>query len=208
MVLIAVICAIVVGVPLGVLSYWYPRAKKAILFIADVLQTIPALAVLGIIMILVGAGKNTVIIGLTLYSLLPVVRNTNLGLNEVEPGVVEAARGMGMGRLRRLLSVELPLALPVILTGVRIAAVNAVGSAVFAASVGGGGLGAIIYRGIRIMNLGLILKGTAALMVMAVILDLGMQYLGGRMDPHHQKDRRKVSSEVKPEENIMENIKL
>ena len=173
-VLAASVLSILVGLPLGVLSYMYPKARSIILRIVDLLQTIPSLALLGIIMVFLGAGKLTVIIGITLYSLLPIVRNTCLGLQEVDSGVKEAARGMGMSRLYRLLNVEFPLAFPMVFTGVRIAVVNAIGSAVFAAFVGGGGLGSIITRGIRIQDMGLILSGTGALMIIAVVLDLLM----------------------------------
>ena len=125
-VLASSLASILVGLPLGVLAYLYPKARPVILWIADLLQTIPSLALLGIIMVLAGPGRLTVIIGITLYSLLPIVRNTYLGLQEVDPGVKEAARGMGMGRLYRLLHVEFPLAFPMVFTGVRIAVVNAI----------------------------------------------------------------------------------
>ena len=174
MVIAAVFCSIVVGLPLGIASYYFPRGRKAILFVSDVLQTVPSLALLGIIMIFVGAGKLTVIIGVTLYSLLPIVRNTYLGLSEVDSGVKEAARGMGMSRFYRLFKVELPLAFPVMFTGIRIATVNAIGTIVFAASVGGGGLGSIIYKGIRVMNVKWIALGTLSLMLMAILFDAVM----------------------------------
>ncbi len=177
----AITLAVVIGIPLGICCYLYPKARKVILWIVDVLQTIPALALLGIIMVFAGAGKQTVIIGIALYSLLPIVQNTNLGLVQVDDGVKEAARGMGMGRFYRLLHVELPLAFPVLFTGLRIATVNAVGSAVFAAFVGGGGIGKVIYQAIRVENMGLLLRGTLTLMVIAVGLDLIMGFLEGRL---------------------------
>ena len=138
-VLAASLLSMAIGLPLGVAAYINAKARPVILRVVDILQTIPSLALLGILMVFFGAGKVTVIVGITLYSLLPIVRNTQLGLQEVDPGVKEAARGMGMSRLYRLARVELPLALPTILTGVRIAVVNAIGTAVFAAFVGGGG---------------------------------------------------------------------
>ncbi len=166
--------AVAVGLPLGITCYLCPKVRKPIMWIVDVLQTIPALALLGIIMVLAGAGKQTVIIGIALYSLLPIVSNTCLGLEQVAPGIKEAARGMGMGRWKRLTSVELPLAFPVIFTGLRIAAVNSVGSAVFAAFVGGGGIGTLINKAVRIRDMGLLAQGTLTLMAIAVVLDLGM----------------------------------
>jgi osmoprotectant transport system permease protein len=182
MVIAAVACSIAIGLPLGVAAYFFPRGRKTILFVSDVLQTVPSLALLGIIMIFVGAGKLTVIIGITLYSLLPIVRNTYLGLSEVDPGVKEAARGMGMSKLHRLLKVELPLAFPVVFTGIRIATVNAIGTTVFAASVGGGGLGSVIYKGIRVMNVKWIIFGTLSLMLMAVVFDVVMGMIERRLN--------------------------
>ncbi len=173
--------SVAVGLPLGILAYAAPRARGAILRVVDLLQTVPALALLGILMVLLEPGKVTVIVGITLYSLLPIVRNTCLGLQEVDPGVKEAARGCGMSPLYRTLAVELPLAFPTVFTGIRIAVVNAIGTAVFAAFVGGGGLGGAISRGIRIQDMALILSGTAVLMAIAVALDLLMGWFEGRL---------------------------
>lgn len=180
-VLAAGILSIAVGLPLGIWAYVSPRARGVILRIVDLLQTIPSLALLGIIMVVLDPGKLTVIIGITLYSLLPIVRNTCLGLQEVDPGVKEAARGMGMSKPYRTLMVEFPLAFPTVFTGIRIAVVNAIGSAVFAAYVGGGGLGTVITQAIRVEDMRLILTATAALMVIAVALDLLMGWFEGQM---------------------------
>lgn len=176
-VLISVILTIAAGVPLGISAYFYRPVRKIILSVVEILQTIPALALLGMIMIVFGAGKVTVIIGLLLYSLLPVVQNTYVGLSEVNPALKEAATGMGMTRMYRLIHVELPVAFPLIFTGIRIATVTAVGVAVFATFVGGGGLGSVIYRGIHIQNMGMILSSTAALMVMAIVFDTAMGFI-------------------------------
>lgn len=180
-VLVAVVLTIIIGLPLGVLAYFKPSFRKVVMWIVDVLQTIPALALLGIIMVFLGAGKLTVITGLFLYSLLPIVHNTCLGLTEVDPAVKEAARGMGMTKFHSLVRVELPLAFPVIFTGIRIASVTAIGVAVFSAFVGGGGLGTIIYRGIYIQNMRLLMSGTCSLMAMAVIIDFVMAYVEKRL---------------------------
>ncbi|MDD4402176.1 MAG: ABC transporter permease [Desulfitobacteriaceae bacterium] len=180
-VLISVVMTVLIGLPLGILAYSWPSFRKVILWVVDVLQTIPALALLGIIMVFLGAGKLTVIIGLVLYSLLPIVHNTYLGLNGVNPAIKEAARGMGMTKFYRLVRVELPLAFPVIFTGIRIASVTAIGVAVFATFVGGGGLGSIIYRGIYIQNMKLLLSGTLTLMAMAVLFDSVMAYVEKRL---------------------------
>ena len=126
-VLAASLLSILVGVSLGIWAYVSSKTRPVILRVVDLLQTIPSLAMLGIIMVFLGAGKITVIIGITLYSLLPIVRNTCLGLQQVDPGVKEAARGMGMSKPYRILMVEFPLAIPTVFTGVRIAVVNAIG---------------------------------------------------------------------------------
>ncbi|NLA71555.1 MAG: ABC transporter permease [Clostridiaceae bacterium] len=181
-VLLSVVFSVAIGLPLGVVAYLYRPARKPVLWISELLQTIPALALLGMVMLVVGAGKATVIIGLLLYSLLPIVHNTYLGLENVNPGIKRAARGMGMSRMDRLFSVELPLSFPMIFTGIRIATVTSVGVAVFATSVGGGGLGSVIYQGIRTQNMKLILSGTLTLMAMAVIFDSGMGLIEKRLN--------------------------
>ena len=184
-VLAASILSIAIGLPLGIWAYVSKTARPVILRAVDLLQTIPSLALLGIIMVFLDPGKLTVIIGITLYSLLPIVRNTCLGLQEVDPGVKEAARGTGMSKPYRVLMVEFPLAFPTVFTGIRIAVVNAIGTAVFAAFVGGGGLGGVITQAIRISDMKLILAATGVLMVIAVVLDLLMGWFENQM----RKDR-------------------
>ena len=160
MVVFAIVIAILIGVPLGLLCYLSRAARGVVLRVVDLIQTTPALALLGIIMVTpLGAGKPTVILGLALYSLLPIVRNVTLGLSQVSPAVKEAAQGMGMTRVYSLFHVELPLAMPMLFTGLRIAVVNTIGTAVFASSVGGGGLGNLINTGIRRNDVAMILSG-------------------------------------------------
>ncbi len=174
LVLTAMGLIIAIGMILGIISYLYPRLGKVILTLVDIMQTIPSLATLGIIMIFFGGGRTTVIIGIVLYSLLPIVRNTDTGLNNVSPAVREAARGMGMTRAYRLLHVDLPLAFPLIFTGIRIATVTSISVAVFGTFVGGGGLGEVIYQGIRVQSMEQILFGTVSLMAMALLIDGSM----------------------------------
>jgi len=180
-VLASILLTIVIGVPLGVCAYSFHRFRRVVLVIVEVMQTIPAMAMLGIIMVFLGAGPRTVITGLLLYSLLPVVQNTYVGLKEVSPAIKEVAKGMGMTRLYRLIHVEMPIAFPFILAGIRIAAVTAVGVAVFGSYVGGGGLGSVIQRGIRVQNMRLILTGTITLMAMAVSLDAILSFIEKRI---------------------------
>ena len=194
MVVFAIVIAILIGVPLGLLCYLSRAARGVVLRVVDLIQTTPALALLGIIMVTpLGAGKPTVILGLALYSLLPIVRNVTLGLSQVSPAVKEAAKGMGMTRVYSLFHVELPLAMPMLFTGLRIAVVNAIGTAVFASSVGGGGLGNLINTGIRRNDVAMILSGTAALMAMALLLDNLMAFCErrmGRRDSSRRPGRR------------------
>ncbi|MDD3307447.1 MAG: ABC transporter permease [Acetobacterium sp.] len=181
LVVMTVIFSVVVGLPIGVLAYLKPAGRKIVLWSVEILQTIPALALLGLIIIALGPGKMTVISGLVLYSLLPIVHNTCVGLENVDNGIKEAGKGMGLTQLDRLISVEIPLAFPMIFTGIRIATVTTVGVAVFATSVGGGGLGKIIYQGIRTQNINLIVSGTVSLMIMAVLFDVLMIWINRRL---------------------------
>ncbi len=171
MVFITIIVASVIGIPLGILAYFNPKLKGYILGFIDIIQTIPALAVLGIVMVFLGAGKTTTIVGLTFYSLLPIVNNTYVGLNNITPAIVEAAKGIGMNKSQRLRKVMLPLATPMIVAGIKIALVTAVGTAVFAFYVGGGGLGSVLTKGIRIQQMSYIIKGMSAIIIMALGLD-------------------------------------
>lgn len=171
LVLVSCFIVIIVGVPIGIFTYYHKKAGRIILTIVDLIQTVPILAVMGILMTVLGANSLTVIVAMVLYLLLPIVRNTNTGLNNINPLLKETADAMGMNRRQKLLRLEFPLAFPFILTGIRITVVTAVGVAVFGTFVGGGGLGSVLYRAIRIQNLSLILAGTVALMIMSVSFD-------------------------------------
>ncbi|HJZ67714.1 MAG TPA: ABC transporter permease, partial [Blastocatellia bacterium] len=152
LVLIATGAAAVVGIPVGIVLTRRGSLAKPVLAIANVLQTIPSLALFGFLIPLLGAygiGRLPAIIALFLYSLLPIIRNTFTGINGVDPAVREAARGMGMTDWQMLTQVELPLALNVIIAGVRVATVISVGTATIAAAIGAGGLGTYIFRGLR-----------------------------------------------------------
>ena len=184
LVVAALIFAVLAGVPLGILCHFYPAARKIVLRVVDLIQTTPALALLGIIMVFFGGSRTTVIVGLVLYSLLPVVRNTCTGLESVSPAVKEAALGMGMSKTYRLFKVEFPIAFPTIFTGIRIAVVTSISVAVFGTFVGGGGLGQVIYRGIYVQDMTRILFGTVSLMVMAVVLDFIMSLVEKRLYRH------------------------
>ena len=181
LVLSALILAIAAGVPLGLLAYLSPKVGRVLLWVVDLIQTIPALALLGVIMVVTGPGSPTAMIGLALYSLLPIARNCSLGLSQVPGHLKEAAAGMGMSPVYRLFHIDIPLAAPMLVTGIRIAAVNAIGTAVFASFVGGGGLGGLFYTAIRQQDMGQILLGTLVLMVMALLLDAGLGWVERRI---------------------------
>lgn len=174
LVLIAIGFSTIIGIFLGIISYWVPYLDKVILWIADSLQTIPSLALLAILMIFFGLGNVTLVVGLILYSLLPIVRNTYLGLTGVPLHLKDAAKGMGMSRLQRMIKVELPLSFPLIFSGIKIATVTALSIAVIGVLIGSGGLGYPIYRGIQTMNFAAIMKGTIPVVVMAVLFDFSM----------------------------------
>lgn len=178
---VAAVFTISIGLILGVLTYMYKPLRPFILWTVDILQTIPVLALLGVIMLVAGASPTTVIIGIVLYSLLPVVRNTYVGLSNIDPSIKEAATGMGMNKFQRLMMVEVQLAFPMIFTGVRIAIVTSIGTAVFGAVVGGGGLGSVINRAILLQDMDTLLQATLVLMAMAIVFDFGMGYVEKRL---------------------------
>jgi osmoprotectant transport system permease protein len=177
LVIIAILAATVVGVALGVIAHRAPVVAPSILNVESTLLTIPSLALFAVLIPLVGIGPAPAIIGLFLYSLLPITRNTVAGLAQVDRAIVESARGMGMSRSRVMLRIELPLAWPVIITGVRVATLLVVGIGAVAALVGGPGLGNEIYlRGIRRLGspgaADAIWAGTIAIVVIAFAFDL------------------------------------
>jgi osmoprotectant transport system permease protein len=163
--------AVLIGLPLGVLAARRPGWRGPVLGLANVLQTIPSLALFGLLIPVFGIGAWTAITALVVYALLPIVRNTYAGITGVDPAVREAGRGMGMteGELLRL--VELPLAAGVILAGVRVATVVSVGIATIAAAIGAGGLGVYIFRGVATVDDTLILAGAVPTALLAILAD-------------------------------------
>lgn len=169
--LIAVAIAILIGVPLGILITRVDRLSGFIIGLANAVQAIPSLALLGFLIPFLGIGSTPSIVMIFLYSLLPIIKNTYTGLANVDKSMIEAGRGMGMtdGQLMRM--VQLPLALPVIMAGVRISAVTAVGLTTLAALIGAGGLGQMIYRGISMVNNKMIIAGAIPAMILALLVD-------------------------------------
>ena len=171
LVAISTAVALVVGLPLGVLVARRPAWRKPIVGVTNVVQTVPSLALFGLLIPVFGIGAWTAITALVLYALLPIVRNTYAGITGVDPAVREAGRGMGMtdGELLRL--VELPLAAGVIIAGVRVAVVVSVGVATIAAAIGAGGLGVYIFRGVATVDDTLILAGALPAALLALLAD-------------------------------------
>ncbi|HSJ46416.1 MAG TPA: ABC transporter permease [Euzebyales bacterium] len=184
---IAVGIAMVIGVTLGVLVYRNDRAVTVLLVTTNTLFTIPALAYFGALIVIVGLGWTAAITVLVIYALLPIVRNTITGLREVDPAIVRAATGMGMSRSQLLLRVELPLAYPVILSGLRVATVLIVGIAAIGAYVAGPGLGELIFSAISSVGtaraLPEIVIGTVAIIFVALLLDALLALLGRLTTP-------------------------
>ncbi len=166
--------AVGAGVPLGILVARRARLRRFILGAANVIQTVPSLALFGFMIpvpIVGGIGSRTAVVALALYALLPIIRNTYTGIAGIDPGVVEAARGMGMTGRQLLWQVELPLALGVILAGIRVATVITIGLATVAAAVGAGGLGTYIFRGLAMVNNQVILAGAIPAALLALLAD-------------------------------------
>lgn len=168
-----VLLAIIVAIPMGILSARYKKMGNVILNIAGIIQTIPSLALLVIMLALgMGLGYRPAITGLFLYSLLPILHNTYSGLTNVDPFLKEAATGMGMTNMQRLRMVELPLSLSVIMAGIRTATVICIGTGVLAAYIGAGGLGPFIVRGLALMQYQLLILGAVPAAVMALLADI------------------------------------
>jgi len=174
---IALFFAVLIAIPLGIYLTNKKKIAESIIGISAVLQTIPSLALLGLLIPLIGIGKVPAIIALVVYALLPILRNTYTGINEVDPSLKEAALAMGMNRSKRLVKVELPLAMPVMMAGIRTAMVLIVGTATLAALIGAGGLGDIILLGIDRNNTALILIGAIPAAILALIFDVALKKL-------------------------------
>jgi len=169
--------AIAIGVPLGILLTRRPKWKALVLGSTNVIQTVPSLALFGLLLPLPWLGARAdrlAIFALALYALLPIVRNTYVGIAGISPPVREAAEAMGLTSGQLLWHVELPLALPVMLAGIRVAAVITIGVATIAAAIGAGGLGEFIFRGLAMVNNNVILAGAVPAALLALAADLGL----------------------------------
>ncbi|MGO9212250.1 MAG: ABC transporter permease [Terriglobales bacterium] len=178
--------AVLIGVPAGILLTRKPRLREPVIGGANIIETIPSLALFGFLLPApwLGARADRIAItALALYALLPIIRNTYVGITGVDPGVREAARGMGLTSRQMLWQVELPLSMSVILAGIRTATVLCIGIATIAAAIGAGGLGEFIFRGLAMVNDSLILAGAIPAAILALAADLGLGWLEARLRP-------------------------
>jgi osmoprotectant transport system permease protein len=182
----ATVLAVAIGIPLGILITRRPALQKPVIATANIIQTIPSLALFGFLLPAPWIGDRAgrlAILALMLYSLLPLIRNTYTGIKGVDHAVVEAARGMGLTDQQLLFKVELPLAASVILAGLRTALVISIGLATIAAAIGAGGLGELIFRGLAMVNNAVILAGAIPAAIMALAADTLLGWLEKRLSP-------------------------
>jgi osmoprotectant transport system permease protein len=184
LVAISMFLATFIGIPLGIVVARHAPLKRWVLGAANMIQTVPSLALLGFLIpvpLIGGIGARSAIVALTLYALLPILRNTYTGITAVDSAVLEVARGMGMTDGQILRQVELPLSVPVILAGVRVATVISVGVATIAAAIGGGGLGTYIFRGLAMVDNSVILAGAIPAALLALFADFSLGWAEKRL---------------------------
>ena len=176
LVVVTLIIAIAISVTVGIIISYYEGVAQTVLGICQILMVIPSMAMLAFMVPLFGIGFTTGVVALVLYSLLPIVRNTYTGIRELDPAIVEAAKGMGMTERRVLFKIKIPLARPVIMAGVRTAAVMMIGIAAIAAYVGAGGLGELIFSGISRGHQPMIIAGAIGVSIIAIAFDYLLYY--------------------------------
>ncbi|TGD19741.1 MULTISPECIES: ABC transporter permease [Levilactobacillus] len=185
-----VLLGAIVGIPLGIWISQYRRLSPVIIGIANVIQTIPSLAMLSILMLGLGLGQTTVIVTVFLYSLLPIIKNTYTGMLSVDSDVLDAGKGMGMTRFQIMMTIRVPLSLSVIIAGIRNALVIGIGITVIGSFIGSGGLGDIIVRGTNATDGGaIILAGALPTALMAIITDLVLSFVEKRLTPKTSSEK-------------------
>lgn len=189
--LIALFWGIVISVPTGILLTRQRWLAGPVLGIVSVFQTIPSLALLGFMIPMFGIGPLPAIIAMIVYALLPILRNTYTGILDVDKAMLEAGKGMGMTKSQLLRMVELPLARPVIVAGIRTATVMTIGVATLAAFIGAGGLGDLILRGIAMVDSGIILAGAIPAAILAILFDLVLAFVDWRVTPKGLRVRKR-----------------
>lgn len=180
---ITLLLGALVAVPLGIALTRVPKTAKVVIAIASMLQTVPSLALLALMIPLLGIGKVPAIVALFIYSLLPILRNTYIGMNDVDPVLKDSAKGMGMTPLQSIMQVEVPMAMPVIMSGIRLSAVYVIAWATLASYIGAGGLGDFIFNGLNLFKPDLIIGGTIPVTILALLVDFLLGRLEKRMTP-------------------------
>lgn len=198
--LIALSITLVICIPLGIYLTKNEKLAPIVIGAANVFQTIPSIALLGFLIVFIGIGNKNAICALVLYAMLPVLQNTYIGIKGVSPALVQAARGMGMTDMQILFKVELPLAFPVIVGGVRVATVWIIGTASLAAAIGGGGLGRLIFSGLASLRNEVIFAGALPATLLALIADRGLKQFQMYLSPSN-KVKRLLKSSKKFESN-------
>lgn len=181
--LVSLALGILVAVPAGILLSQVPKVANVVIGIASILQTIPTLALLTLMVPILGVGTMPSIVALFIYSLLPILRNAYLGMVSVDPHLIDAAKGMGMSTSQVIRKVQVPLATPVIMAGIRLSAVYVIAWTTIAAYIGGGGLGEFIFNGLQGFRVDLIFGGTIPVIIIAIIMDLIAGYLEKKLTP-------------------------
>jgi osmoprotectant transport system permease protein len=167
----SLLLGVIVAVPIGILLTRVKPIANVVMSIASMLQTIPAMALLALMIPFFGIGAIPAIIALFIYSLLPILRNTYLGMEDVDPALIDAAKGMGMTNWQSIVKVELPMAAPVIMAGIRLSATYVIAWAALASYIGAGGLGDFIFNGLNLYRTDLILGGSIPVIILALIVD-------------------------------------
>lgn len=177
----AIALVIVIGVPVGILISKFPKTAQKVMSLVNFLYTIPVIAMFGLLLPLVGIGQRNAMVALVIYGLLPVIRNTYVGLEEVDKFVIESARGMGSSELELLLHIKLPLAMPVMFAGIRTMIVMTIALTAIATFIGAGGLGSAIYRGVTMNFQEMIFAGSILVALLAVIADSLLEWAERKM---------------------------
>ena len=171
MVLIAMVISVILGTTVGIIITMNRKVARIVLNITNVMMTIPSLALFSLLIPILGIGKAPAIVGLVAYTQLPIVRNVYTGITNINPSIIEAARGMGLTEMKILYKIKIPLAFPVIMTGIRTATVMGIGIGAIAGYIGAGGLGVYIFRGISRTNDNMVLIGAILISIIAILTD-------------------------------------
>ncbi|TDQ41566.1 ABC transporter permease [Aureibacillus halotolerans] len=191
--LVAVLMGIVVAVPLGIVLTRLQRAAETVIRLVSIIQTFPSLAILAFFIPLLGVGKLPAIVALFFYSMLPILRNTYIGIKETDKNLLEAGRGMGMTSQQLIFGIELPLAVPVIMAGIRVSTVYLIGWATLASFVGAGGLGDFIFDGLNLYKPELILAGAIPSTLLALLADWMLGRLETKLTPRMKSKAQELA---------------